>query len=178
MDYLNLLLSIFQFIIASVLSPLLFGLQGIGAAGNWEKLYPSSSFSENYEDGLMCFLGVLSHDDQENKYPSEAHCKWAMPLVFLHVLSIIFVGVAVDKVCNAGATKVMYRGVSAGIIIAGISLHVYELHEPVFNYGPAIDGLNLVCLILLVFGSEVYHRVTLQDSTFETEYQPVGDIYG
>lgn len=62
----------------------------------------------------------------------------------------------------------MYRGVSAGIILAVISLYIYDMHIPYFSYGPAIDSLNLVCLMLLVIGSEVYHRVSLQDATFET----------
>ena len=67
----------------------------------------------------------------------------------------------------------MYRGVSAGIILSGIFLYLYDLHIPDFNYGPAIDSLNLVCLILLVVGSEIYHRVSLQDSSFETIYPEI-----
>ena len=100
MDYLNLLLSVFQFLIASVLSPLLFGLQGVGARGDWTELYPSSEFSENYADGLKCFFWGLSEDDQMSKYPEEAHCKYSMALVMLHVFSIILVGIAVDKIVN------------------------------------------------------------------------------
>jgi hypothetical protein len=126
---------------------------------------------------LKCFFGYLSDGDQENKYPEEARCDYTMGLVIIHVLSIIFVGIAVDKIVNAGATKVMYRGVSAGIIVSVICMHLYDLHIPDFSYGASIDGLNLICLILLILGSEVYHRVTLQDSTFETEYPAIGNIY-
>lgn len=177
MDYLNLLISVFQFVIASVMSPLLFGLQGLGASGDWTQLYPSSSFSENFSDGLKCFFGQLPDDDQRNKYPEEATCRDTLVLVTLYALSIIFVGVAVDKIVNAGATKVMYRGISAGIIVSVIAMHIYDLNEPAFNYGAAIDGLNLVCLMLLILGSEIYHRVTLPESTFETEYVLVTNIY-
>lgn len=173
MVYLNLLLSIFQFIFCSVSAPLLYGLQGLGSRGNWTKLYPASEVSENFVDGLKCFWGLLDAADQEDKYPEEADCNFALGLVLLHVFSIISVGVAVDKIVNAGATNVMYRGISAGIIVAVLSMHFYDMRLPDFAYGPAIDALNLVCLVLLVLGSEVYHRASLQESTFETIYPAV-----
>ncbi len=75
------------------------------------------------------------------------------------------------------ATKVMYRGVSAGIILSVVSLYVYDLNIPEFNYGAAIDSLNLVCLILLVVGSEIYHRVSLHDASFETVYPEVDNFF-
>jgi hypothetical protein len=75
------------------------------------------------------------------------------------------------------ATKVMYRGVSAGIILSVISLYLYDLHIPDFNYGAAIDSLNLICLILLVVGSEIYHRDSLQGSSFETVYPEIESFF-
>lgn len=158
------------------MSPLLFVLQGLGARGDWTEQYPSSQFSENYSDGFKCFLGRLSEEEQESKYPESASCDYSLLLVMIHVSSVVLVGVAVDKIVNAGATKVMYRGVSAGIIVSVLCMHSYDMNIPDFNYGPAIDGLNLVSLLLLILGSEVYHRVTLQDSTFETEYAPIENI--
>jgi hypothetical protein len=72
----------------------------------------------------------------------------------------------------------MYRGVSAGIILSVISLYIYDLSIPDFSYGAAIDSLNLVCLLLLVVGSEIYHRVGLQDASFETVYPEVQSFFG
>jgi hypothetical protein len=108
-----------------------------------------------------------------NKYWEDADCRYPLILVFLYALSIIAVGVAVDKIVNAGATKVMYRGISAGIILAVLSMQYYDIQIPDFSYGPAIDALNLLCLVLLIIGAEVYHRASLQESTFETEYPQV-----
>ena len=71
----------------------------------------------------------------------------------------------------------MYRGVSIGIIFSVISLYVYDLHIPDFSYGIAIDSLNLVCVLLLVIGSEVYHRVSLQDAAFETVYLEIDNFF-
>lgn len=177
MTYLNLLLSIFQFIFATIMAPLVFGLQGLGARGDWTKLYPSTDFRENYMDGLKCFVRRLSDKDQEFKYYDDARCDFAMGLVVFHCIAIIGVGVAVDKIVNAGATKVMYRGMSAGIIVAVLCMHAYDMSIEEFSYGPVVDGLNLVCLVLLILGSEVYHRVGLQDATFETVYQTVQTYY-
>jgi hypothetical protein len=138
MDYLNILLSIFQFIIASMVSPLLFGLQGLGAAGDWTDLYPSSSFKQNFSDGLKCFFGGLSEDEQENKYPEEAHCKYALPLVVIHVLSIIFVGVAVDKIVNVST-----------IVDALFPVSAYSLTD-LYRYR---QGPRKSCIVELVRGS-------------------------
>ena len=176
-DYLNFILSTFQFIFATIMSPLVFTLQGFGATKEWTTLYPSASFSRNYMDGLQCFFNVLDKDIAKNGYDDDAECEFAFPLVLIHAFSIIAIGVAVDKIVNAGATKVMYRGVSAGIILAVTCLYEYDMHIPEFSYGAVIDSFNLICLLLLVVGSEVYHRVSLMDSTFETIYPEIDNIY-
>ena len=176
-SYLNFLLSVFQFILASVMTPLVFGLQGFGAGDDWPTLYPSSHFSNNFLAGFKCFLGLLPDDAALNDFPEPANCHLSLGLVLAHAFSIIAVGCAVDKIVNAGATKAMYRGISAGIIVAALLMYDYDMHTSRFNYGPVIDALNLACLILLVVGAEVYHRTTLTDSVFETEYPAVDGLY-
>jgi CRT-like, chloroquine-resistance transporter-like len=176
-DYLNLVLSLFQAIFTAIMSPLVFSLLGLAGKPNWTELYPSSEFSKNFAEGFQCFIGTLDPTEAENGYPDEALCSHSLSLVFLNSFSMMAVGVAVDKIVKAGATKVMYRGVSGGIILAVISLFIYDMRIPDFSYGAAIDSLNLVCLILLVVGSEVYHRVSLQDATFETIYPEVEGFY-
>ena len=176
-DYLNFILSIFQLIFASIISPLVYSLQGLAASDDWLTLYPSSSFSDNLLEGFQCFLGTLDEERASSGYVDEAICQYSITLLLFHSFSIISVGVAVDKIINAGATKVMYRGVSAGIIISAVTLYIYDVNTPEFNYGPAIDSLNLVCVILLVLGAEVYHRCQLRDSTFETVYQTIDDFF-
>jgi hypothetical protein len=116
-DYLNLVLSIFQLIFTSIMSPLVYTLLGFAAADDWPTLYPSSEFSKNFGDGFRCFFYSLDEDTQESGYYDDANCQHSLLLVVLYAFSLIAIGVAVDKICNAGATKVMYRGVSAGIIL-------------------------------------------------------------
>lgn len=176
-DHLNMVLSIFQLIFASIMAPLVYTLQGLASGPDWPKLYPSSEISKNIEEGIQCFFGTLDEDQALNGYTDEALCDNSLGLAFGYSFSIIAVGVAVDKIVNAGATKVMYRGVSAGIIFSSIILYMYDQSIEDFSYGPAIDSLNLACILLLIVGAEVYHRKSLQDATFETEYQIVDDFY-
>lgn len=180
MELLNLILSVFQFILASVVSPLAYVLQGLGAQNedDWTHEYPASEFGDNVMDGLACFFpfdnNTITHNDTAHNdhpiYPDTPNCTYAWLLAVLHVVSTLAIAVAVDKITHAGATQVMFRGLSAGIILAALGMHVYDMHTPVFNYGPAVDALNLVCLMLLMVGSEVYHHrsATLPNSTFET----------
>ena len=137
--YLNVILSTFQFIFILIVSPLVYTLQGMAAPGHWTLLYPSTQFSANFIDGLKCFFGLLDDDTAENGYAEPAECHLSLLIVIFHVLSIVMVGVAVDKIVHAGATKVMYRGVSVGIILAVIAMYIYDLHDPDFNYGPPVD---------------------------------------
>jgi hypothetical protein len=176
-DYINFILSVFQFIFASIMAPLLYTLQGLAATKDWPNLYPSSEFGTNFMEGFQCFVGNLDEDRATDGYDDQAECDFSIAFVLLYSFSIIAVGVAVDKIVNAGATKVMYRGVSAGIIASVLCLYTYDMHTPRFNYGPAIDSLNLVCLLFLVVGSEVYHRVSLLDATFETVSKTVASKF-
>ena len=112
---LNLVLSIFQLLFAIVVSPLAYGLQGMGDGDNWTTLYPSKRIGENFSHGMSCFLGTLDEEIMKSGYPETAECRWSAALVILHVLSIIMVGVAIDKL--ASATKVMNRKVRVCVVL-------------------------------------------------------------
>ena len=101
-DYLNFILSIFQLVFASIMSPLVYTLLGFAAADDWPKLYPSSGFSKNFAEGFQCFFGQLDEDIAENEYVDAAKCDHSLFLVILYCFSVISVGVAVDKIVNAG----------------------------------------------------------------------------
>ena len=63
--------------------------------------------STNFLYGIRCALGSLDTDTMERGYEEEAECQYSASLILLHVLPIIMVGVAIDKL--AMTTKVMYR---------------------------------------------------------------------
>ena len=101
-DYLNFVLSSFQLIFASIMSPLVYILLGFYASDDWMELYPSSEFSKNFGEGLQCFIGILDEEKAQNGYQDEASCKHLFFLVTLYSFSVISVGVAVDKIVNGG----------------------------------------------------------------------------
>ena len=172
---LNMVLSVFQLLFAIVVSPLAYGLQGMGNGPGWTALYPSRGMGENFSNGLRCFLGTLDDETMNGGYPEDADCEWSAALVILHVLSIMMVGVAIDKL--AAATKVMYRGVSMGIIFAVILMFWYQIRDRWCQYGPLVSFFHLTSTAVLIVGAEIYHRVSLVDASFETVYPEIGDLY-
>jgi hypothetical protein len=188
-DLLNTLLSFLSAIFAFLVSPMLYPLQGFAdlpstpdtkvdfQPKNWIQQYPSRDVSKNFREGLQCFLGTLSADVQIRGYPEHAHCDFAYGIVFLHVFSIITISYAVGKICNAGAFKIMHKGISAGIILSVVALFFYQVFVDDVEYGVFPSVFHITCAFILVMGSEVYHRVTLQTPSFETEYPPVREIY-
>lgn len=177
-SYLNLVLSLLHCIFVLVLLPLVYVLQGIGADSDWAQLYPSSSVSMNFFDGMKCFLGTLDLDEAQSLYPEQAQCRWSLLIVLVHVASIVVVNISVDKIVHAGATEVMHRGISAGIILGVMAMYAYEYLNPVLQYGSILIGLNLVCTCLVIVGSESYHSFGIHDNTFETVYPDFDDLYG
>ena len=183
-DLLNTLLSIFSAIFAFLISPIFYPLQGFADTPstpddkmatkleNWIHQYPSKGVNLNFKQGLECFAGTLSDEVQIRGYSEQAHCDFAYGFVLLHVFSIIVISHAVGKICNAGAFKIMHKGISAGIILSVVTLFFYQVFVDDVEYGVLPSVYHISCAAVLVAGSEVYHRVTLEIPSFETEYPP------
>ena len=187
-DILNAVLSLFSAIFAFLVSPLFYPLQGFAdlpSAPNlhrtvevekWIHQYPSKDVSRNFRQGLQCLIGTLDNEIQVRGYPEQAHCDFAYGFVLLHVFSIIVISYAVGKICNAGAFKVMHRGISAGIIVSIVTLFFYQVFVDNVDYGVLPSVFHITCAAVLVMGSEVYHRVTLESPSFETQFPPVAQF--
>jgi len=186
---LNMLLSLFSFAFAFIISPILYALQGLAdtpstptdgsdlKVQSWIHQYPSQQISKNFADSLQCFTGRLSNEIQIRGYPEQAYCDFAWGFVFVYVFSIITVNHAVDKICNAGAIKIMHRGISAGIILSVVLMMYYQIFVDDQEYGFFPNVYHITCAFVLVIGSEVYHKVNLEKPSFETDYPQVGDLY-
>lgn len=177
--YLNFLISLFQFFIAMLVYPLLYSWQGFGVAAEMgdssrEDMYPAEQIPQNFVDGARCFVGTLDEAVQQNAYAEPADCGGIRWWVVVYVVSIMLISVSVDKIVHAGATNVMYRGLSAGLTFSVGALYFYEYRSGrLGRYGELYNVLLLSCTMLLIVGSEVYHRVKLPDTTFETVYPRV-----
>ena len=71
----------------------------------------------------------------------------------------------------------MHRGISAGIILSVVMMCYYEIFVDDDEYGLFPNFYHISCAAVLVMGSEVFHRVSLEKPSFETEYPPVVDFY-
>ena len=188
-NLLNMLLSLFSFAFTFIISPLVFSLQGLADTPvtpddestlkleSWIHQYPSKEITQDFSDALQCFAGTLSDEVQIRGYPEEAHCDFAFGFVLVYVFSLITINHAVDKICNAGAIKIMHRGISAGIIMSVVLMTFYQIFVDDEDYGVFPNVYHVSCAAVLVMGSEVYHRESLGKPSFETEYPPVGDLY-
>ena len=186
---LNMFLSLYSFAFTFLVSPLVFPLQGFAdipstpeegsvlKVASWIHQYPSKEISSNFAQSLQCFAGTLSDDIQIRGYPEEAHCDFAYGFVLMYVFSILTINHAVDKICNAGAIKIMHRGISIGIIMSVVMMAYYQIFVDDEEYGLIPNFYHVSCAAVLVFGSEVYHRVNLEKSSFETEYHQIEDLY-
>ena len=179
MDYLNLLLSAFQLVFAMIVAPLFFSLQGLGGGSGSEgdPLYPSTQIGTNFYDGFKCFAGLLDDDIAYSAYPEPAYCDGIWRDVVLYVLSIMMVGFSVNKIIHAGAAKILHRAISCGIVLAVAIMFLYSLTNDRIEYSPIAHSWHISCAILLVVGSEIFHRVSMEEPTFETTYPVVGNLY-
>ena len=177
---LNFLLSSFQFVFVMIVSPLLYPLQGLAMGEGWIGLYPSRLTSLNFQDGSRCLLvGGSPWDEQgaASPYPEAASCDLAWLVLILHVLGILAVGFAVERIVEYGATTLLHRAITMGFALATATMYAYEVLDPSVNYGPVSHGWNLACAVLVAFGSEKYHRASTEQATFETTYKTLDDIY-
>lgn len=186
---LNMLLSLFSSVFIFFISPLVYSLQGLAdtpstpedgsqlKVASWINQYPSKEISHNFSDALQCFTGRLSDEVQIRGYPEEAHCDFAFGFVILYVLSVITINHAVDKICNAGAMKIMHRGISAGIIMSVVLMVYYQIFVDDVAYGVIPNTYHTLCAVVLVVGSEVFHHVSLEKPSFETQYPQVAGLY-
>jgi len=179
-SYLNFVLALFQVAFTGIISPLVYPLQGYAQADDWISLYPNSEISNNFMDSAKCFFSISNDDDDiADNYPESAQCNYLWLLLLQYVLSVMVAGVAVDKVIQGGAYKVMYRSLSVGVILAVYTMHIYDdiSYKKNQDDSNVIDGLNLLGVILLICGLDLYHRDPLSELSFETDFQIPRGMY-
>jgi hypothetical protein len=173
----NFTLSITSLIFIIFLSPLVYSLQGLGTpitdnmnVTQWIELYPSYTYSSNFHHCIQCILGTMSDEVQLNGYPEVAQCQYAWLLVLIHVLSILLMQYAMEKMCYAGAPRLIGHGMTWGILFGSTSMFFYGGYD----YSSLIFWIG--CISILILGSEMYQQTSVKIDTFETVYvNPCGD---
>ena len=76
--------------------------------------------------------------------------------MLVYVFSLITINHAIDKICNAGAIKIMHRGISAGIILSVVLMTYYQIFVDDEDYGILPNFYQTACAVVLVIGSLVF----------------------
>lgn len=104
MELLNIILYIFQCMIAFWISPLFFSLQGFNPYDKNGQMgldsYPLSMVSQNMRQGFQCFFGDVDKDVEDNTYICSANCSGILLLSFGYIISVCIISIAVDKIVH------------------------------------------------------------------------------
>ena len=63
-----------------------------------------------------------------------------------------------------------------GIMLAVTFMFIYQIRDKWCEYGVLVSAFHLTSTFVLIVGAEIYHRVSLIDSSFETVYPVIGDL--
>jgi hypothetical protein len=194
---LNFTLSAFKLFTLGVLAPFFYPLQGLrsGIASS----YHSRDMSSNFQNALLCTLGLLSDDMSQHGYAEPALCGvFSWLCIVGHVSSTMALTLSIQKVvmlCNSSISTsasgeqlqqqqvIVYQSLIGGLVLASMFLWFYtlwfnEAEEPwrigQFNI---VNTLHVTSFMLVVLGLELYHRNIIPGLTFETDYPEV-EYYG
>jgi hypothetical protein len=194
---LNFTLSAFKLFALGVLAPFFYPLQGLrsGVASS----YRSRDMSSNFQNALLCTLGLLSEEVSQHGYAEPASCgifSWLW--IVGHVSSTMALTLSIQQVvmlCNSSISTsasgeqlqqqqvIVYQSLIGGLVLASMFLWFYtlwfnEVEEPwrigQFNI---VNTLHVTSFLLVVLGLELYHRNIIPGLTFETDYPEV-EYYG
>lgn len=149
----------YQFMVALLLSPFLYVLQGI-CAGDF-RAFPLSSMTQNLKDGWECLLG--NHPSDSAPYSTEwgNECSLCLLLVLCYVVSNVLTLVCIDSVLRT-SNQILGRVLAAAVAVSFISLAIYDKSNSLL-VAPGLWGTTMVwrdvlSLTLLLVGMELYAR--------------------
>ena len=137
-----------------------------GISTNWEG-YPIEFFFTNIVDGYNCFLG--NGPDESGYDTSDSICSYSYFLVLGYVISNILVLECIDIVLRA-RKQILERSMTAAVLVAFFALAIYDNDFGQDSHG--IDFQNILALIVLLIGMEIYGRDPEPDAESLTAFVP------
>eukprot|EP00638_Chattonella_subsalsa_P000830 CAMPEP_0117776480 /NCGR_PEP_ID=MMETSP0947-20121206/27771_1 /TAXON_ID=44440 /ORGANISM="Chattonella subsalsa, Strain CCMP2191" /LENGTH=309 /DNA_ID=CAMNT_0005603411 /DNA_START=415 /DNA_END=1345 /DNA_ORIENTATION=+ len=165
--YLNMYLGLYQFLLILLASPLCYKFQSLGHSWSF---YPQASFSSALNDGWACAFWGTQYDTTKDELPQEGQCSYSFFLVAGYVASTVLVNVFIDQSLIYTRERSMYRAVTMSIVVACIILGLYTKTTNGEYYPATIPMSDIISLVLLAVGLEVYHREKEPDSDFLTQW--------
>jgi hypothetical protein len=166
--YLSSWLFLYQFIAALVLAPAIYVLQGISS--DW-KDFPLNSLLDNVNDGWACFIGE-DPNPIERYDPSYADCSMIYVLVLAYVVSNVVVLECIDRVLRT-SDQILGRVMAAAVFVAFLALGLYDTEVDDYGrglFGTSVATTDVVAIVVLLYGMEVYGRDQEPDVEVITNY--------
>jgi hypothetical protein len=162
-NYLNLCLAVYQLLISLVALPLAYRLQAWSA-------YPASTLGLDIREGCACLLADTTPSSSTSySYPTVPHCQWALLLLFMFVFATSCINSVIDDVLTHGSESLMYRAITASAAVSFFVLGVSCRSAPGL-LGTSITWTDSISLAVLLSGLEIYHRATVPETEFLTEW--------
>ncbi len=158
--YISSWLFFYQIIVAFLLSPILYLLQGL-SDGFRGLSFPISSMLENISDGVQCFLGSDPPISQHSDYDaSDCECEFSYVLVFLYVISNVVVLECIGRVLQTG-NKVLGYAMAAAVLFAFVALGLYDSKVDADHaYDRVVGSIGIsdfISIGLLLLGINFHH---------------------
>lgn len=165
--YLSAYLFFYQFFVTIAFSAVFYGL------------FSDANMFHSFYYGWMCFLGdtpaVINRDDDITVY---VNCSASLWVILGYVLSTFCVLVCLHSVLESNAHSVP-RLLSAAICAAFLLLWAYDayylqLQPSPYIFGGSVGAVDVVALVLLLLGTEIYGRDPEPDVELITHYPTPG----
>ena len=144
-----------------------------GIPNHWDE-YPLGSFFRNIIDGISCFLGYVPDTDSDftlNYDSSSGICKSSSYLIVGYVICNIIVLECIDRVLlNAiSNNRILVKVMIFSSLLAFIILAFYDndfIFKSLYIFNDSgdddsttlFDFPNIIAVIILLFGMEIYGR--------------------
>lgn len=130
------------------------------------------TFFDNISDGLICFMG--QNPENFTRYDSAyATCSCSSLLVLGYVISNVIVLECIGKVLQSN-NLILARSMAAAVFVSFLALGIYDTKLGYQHglFGSAIDISDIIAIIILLFGMEVYGHDPEPDVEAVTNFSP------
>mmetsp|Transcript_16337 Transcript_16337/g.24624 ORF Transcript_16337/g.24624 Transcript_16337/m.24624 type:complete len:420 (+) Transcript_16337:49-1308(+) len=158
----------YQLLFALLGFPILYVLQGISS--DWVG-YPITSFSENFWDGLYCWLGQDPDPESSSYDTAHTSCRVLFWLIISYVISTVIVLQCIDKVL-ATNNRVLGRSMAAAVLTSFLGAWIYANTFSSNIQNPTIGVADFVSILVLLTGMEVFGRDPDPDPELVTSFSP------
>lgn len=137
--------------------------------------FPISSLLDNFSDGLSCFTG--ENPGRDTSYESrDASCDYGYLTILGYIIANVVMLECVDKALQS-SDQILNRTTALAVLVAYIVLGFYDTgigYDDDGLIGTAFNYWDIVSIVILMVGMEVYGRDPEPDVESITQYTPSG----